>query len=63
MAKLIRDKRTGIYYTEDKKYEITKGSIGWNVSELDEFFKAHRNIDIYRYSFTCNTLKEVKESL
>lgn len=56
MKKLIRDKRTGNYYTEDKKYEIEKGITGWNVNEWDER-------GWYRYSFTCMTLKEVKESL
>ena len=56
MTKLIRDKKTGDYYTLDKKYHIEKGTTGWNVNELDE-----RNI--YKYSFSCDTLKEVKESL
>lgn len=63
MKKLIRDKRTGDYYTEDKQYHIEKGCIGWNVNERDELFKANTGKDIYKYSFTCNTLKEVKESL
>lgn len=63
MTKLVRDKRTGDYYTEDKQYHIEKGSVGWNVNELDELFKLKHGIDVYRYSFTCETLKEVRESL
>lgn len=58
MAKLIRDKRTGDYFTQDKRYQIEKGIIGWNVNELDTRFT-----NSYTYSFTCNTLKEVRESL
>lgn len=58
MVTLIRDKRTGDYYTQDKKYLIEKGTTGWNVNELDARF-----LNVYRYSFTCNTLKEVRESL
>lgn len=56
MVKLIRDKRTGTYYTEDRQYMIEKGSVGWNVSEWDER-------GWYNYSFSCDTLQEVKESL
>ena len=56
MTKLIRDKRTGDYYTEDRMFKIEKGSVGWNVSEWDERVW-------YTYSFTCLTLKEVKESI
>ena len=57
MEKLIRDKRTGDYYTQDNRYQIEKGVIGWNVNEI--------NIDtgIYNYSFSCRTLKEIRESL
>lgn len=56
MIKLIREKRTGTYYTEDKQYMIERGTIGWNVNELDPR-------GWYKYSFSCDTLKEVKESL
>ena len=56
MVKLIRDKDTGDYYTEDGHYFIEKGIVGWNVNEWDER-------GWYRYSFSCDTLKEVKESL
>lgn len=56
MIKLIKNKKTGDYYTENKKYLIEKGSIGWNVSELDPR-------GWYNYSFSCDTLKEVKESI
>ena len=56
MVKLIRDKRTGTYYTTDLHYMIEKGSVGWNVSEWDER-------GWYTYSFSCDTQNEVKESL
>lgn len=56
MVKLIRDKRTGTYYTMDLHYMIEKGSVGWNVNEWDER-------GWYKYSFSCDTLNEVKESL
>ena len=36
MAKLNRDKKTGDYYSTDRTYFIEKGTIGWNVSELNE---------------------------
>jgi hypothetical protein len=58
MTKLIRDKRTGDYYTEDKCYMVEKGTRGWNVLERDERFDG-----VYRFSFGCDTLKEVRESL
>lgn len=55
MTKIIRDKRTGDYYTQDRKYMIEKGCDGWNVNELTKYG--------YEYSFTTETLKEAKESL
>lgn len=54
--KLIKNKKTGDYYTEDYKYKIERGSVGWNVSEWD-------TRGWYVYSFSCDTLKEVKESI
>lgn len=56
MKVLIRDNKTGDYYTPDRKYKIEKGSVGWNVSELDPR-------GWYNYSFSCMTLKEVRDSL
>ena len=56
MKVLIRDNKTGDYYTPDHKYKIEKGSVGWNVSELDPR-------GWYTYSFSCMTLKEVRESI
>jgi hypothetical protein len=56
MKKLIRDKKTGDYYSVDKQYKIERGCIGWNVSEYDVR-------GWYSYSFTCETLKEVRESI
>lgn len=63
MAKLIRDKKTGDYYTKNKQYMIEKGTIGWNVCEKNEYLSSITGIDCYRYSFSCDTLKEVRESL
>lgn len=63
MTKLIRDKRTGDYYTEDRQYHIEKGTVGWNVNERDELIKTLTGKELYRYSFSCDTLKEVRESL
>lgn len=57
MIKLSRDKKTGDYYTKDKKYQIEKGCAGWNVNKWSERFKC------YEYSFSCDTLKEIRESL
>lgn len=36
MTKLNRDKRTGDYYSSDRKFFIEKGTVGWNVSERNE---------------------------
>jgi hypothetical protein len=63
MTKLIRDKRTGDYYTEDKQYLIEKGTKGWNVNELDESLTKLTGENIYRYGFTCETLRDVRESI
>lgn len=60
MTKFTRDKNTGDYYTPDRRFRVEKGSSGWNVSEIDERFLPN---EIYRYSFSCQTLKEVRESL
>lgn len=56
MTKLIRNKKTGDYYTKDRQYKIERGCVGWNVSEWDER-------GWYNYSFTCKTLREVRESI
>ena len=63
MAKLNRDKRTGDYYSTDRKYFIEKGTIGWNVSELNEARSKAYGYDVYEYSFSCETLREVRESI
>ena len=63
MAKLNRDKRTGDYYSTDRKYFIEKGTIGWNVSELNEARSKPYGDDVYEYSFRCETLREVRESI
>lgn len=44
------------YYTPDRRFYIEKGASGWNVQEKDER-------GFYRYSFSCDTLKEVRDSL
>lgn len=59
MTHLTRDKRTGDYYTPDRKYFIEKGTAGWNVYESTTEY----GVKIYKYSFSCDTLREVKESL
>ena len=63
MAKLNRDKRTGNYYSTDRKYFIEKGTIGWNVFEIHEAHSKACGCDIYEYSFSCETLREVRESI
>lgn len=63
MTKLTRDKRTGDYYSIDKKFFIEKGTIGWNVSELNEKKTKVYGYDVYEYSFSCETLREVRESI
>ena len=63
MAKLIRDNRTGDYYSTDRKYFIEKGTNGWNVSELNEARSKAYGCDVYEYSFGCETLREVRESI
>ena len=59
--KFVKKNREGkiipqTYYSEDYKFEIEKGTEGWNVNEIDKF-------NCYRYSFSCETLKEAKESI
>ena len=56
MVKLIRDKRTDDYFTEDRRFQVERGSVGWNVNERNKR-------GWYDYSFSCDTLKEVRESL
>lgn len=63
MTKLNRDKKTGDYYSVDRKYFIEKGTIGWNVSELNEVQSKKFGYDVYEYSFSCETLREVRESI
>lgn len=45
------------YYSKDYKFEIEKGFVGWNVNEFNKRFNT------YIYSFSCDTLKEAKESI
>ena len=63
MQKLNRDKKTGDYYSADRKYFIEKGIVGWNVSELNEFRSEKYGYSVYEYSFSCETLREVRESI
>lgn len=63
MTKLNRDKRTGDYYSSDRKFFIEKGTAGWNVSERNERLTKLFGFDVYNYSFSCETLKEVRESI
>ena len=63
MAKMNRDKRTGDYYSTDRKYFIEKGTIGWNVYELNEARSKEYGCNVYEYSFSCETLREARESI
>ena len=47
------------YYTKDFKYEVEKGTVGWNVN----IFRKYVWGTTYEYSFSCDTLAEVRESL
>ena len=44
------------YYTKDYKYEVEKGTTGWNVNRKNGY-------GWYEYSFSCETLADAKESL
>lgn len=35
LLKLVRDKSTGCYYTVDRHFLIEKGSVGWNIYEIE----------------------------
>ena len=63
MAKLNRNSRTGDYYSIDRKYFIEKGTNGWNVSERNESRSKAYGFDVYEYSFSCETLREVRDSI
>ena len=63
MQTLNRDKKTGDYYSVDRKYFIEKGTIGWNVSELNEARSKAYGYYVYEYIFSCETLREVRESI
>lgn len=63
MKKLIRDTNTGDYTSQDGQYLIEKGTTGWNVSELNSTRSEQYGISVYDYSFSCSTLKEVRESI
>lgn len=58
LSKVNRDGRTipQTYYTKDYKYEIEKGTVGWNVNRLNDY-------GWYEYSFSAGTLAEAKDSL
>lgn len=62
--KLTRKNKEGriipeTYYSIDHKFEIEKCNSWWNVYELTNF----GTYETYRYSFSCDTLKECRESL
>lgn len=54
--KLIKNKRTGDYYTEDGRFQIERGTIGWNINE-------NTNRGWYKNIGYADTLKEVRESI
>ena len=60
---LVRDKRTGDYYSHDRKFFIEKGAMGWNLSVRDDDRSARFGYDWYDYVSTCYTLKEIRESI
>lgn len=33
--KLVREKSTGCYYTKDRHFLIERGSVGWNIYEIE----------------------------
>lgn len=35
LLKLVRDKSTGCYYTQNRRFLIEKGSVGWNIYEIE----------------------------
>lgn len=47
------------YYTDDYQFEIEKGTIGWNVNKWVKY----PWFSNFEYSFSCETLKEAKESI
>ena len=44
------------YYTKDYKYEVEKGTVGWNVNRKNSY-------GWYDYSFSTGTLAEAREAL
>lgn len=44
------------YYTKDYKYEVEKGTVGWNVNRKNSY-------GWYTYDFSADTIAEVKETL
>lgn len=44
------------YYTKDYKYEVEKGTVGWNVNRKNSY-------GWYDYNFSTDTLAEARESL
>ena len=66
MIHLTRDKRTGDYYTHDRKFMIERGTVGWNVYiKKSEAYETSLVCfgPLYEYSYSCDTLREVRESL
>ena len=56
--KLVRDKSTGCYYTENRHFLIEKGSTGWNIYEIE----SDGLYSLFPWGFG-ETLREVKESI
>ncbi len=61
MLKLTKKNRANqvipeTYYTLDYKFEIERGTVGWNINEVDKN-------GWYHYSFSTDTLKEARETI
>lgn len=52
-VKLIRDKKTGDYYSTDNHFWLERCSSGWDVHEIDSEGR-------YDYSFTVDMLTEFR---
>lgn len=58
MISLVRDKMSGCYYTKDRHFLIERGSVGWNIYEIEP----DGLYSLFPWGFG-ETLVEVKESI
>lgn len=57
-VKLIRDKKTGCYHTEDGRFQVEKGTVGWNIYEIEP----DGLYSLFAWGFG-ETLKDVRETI